>query len=87
MLFSTEARLALQAALCDTNSAHNAFAQWQARVDLDHLPAGHYPLLPLISNNLESHGIDHPWSPRLRGIHRKTWYANQLTLHLSLIHI
>ncbi len=83
MLFSTEARLALQAALCDTSSAHNAFAQWQARVDLDHLPAGHYPLLPLISNNLESHGIDHPWSPRLRGIHRKTWYANQLTLHAA----
>lgn len=80
MNLSSEARLALTAANNSGPEAVDAFRQWQALVDLDHLPGGHYPLLPLICRTLDQNGIDHPWRPRLRGIYRKVWYANRLTL-------
>ncbi len=80
MNLSPEARLALAAANNSGPEAVDAFRQWQALVDLDHLPIGHYLLLPLIYRTLDQNGLDHPWLPRLRGIYRKVWYSNQLTL-------
>lgn len=80
MNLSAEARYALAAAGSSEAGAVDAFQQWQARVDLDRLPAGHYPLLPLIYRTLHLNGVEHPWLPRLAGIYRKVWYANQLLL-------
>lgn len=80
MNLSAEAKYALVAASGSGPGAVDAFQQWQARVDLDVLPAGHYPLLPLIYRTLQRSGIEHPWIPRLAGIYRKVWYANQLLL-------
>lgn len=80
MNLSPEARYALVAANNSGPEAVVAFRRWQALVDLDLLPGSHYPLLPLIYRTLDQNGIDHPWLPRLRGIYRKMWYANQLTL-------
>ena len=81
MSYSPLSRLALRTAVGGDRFDASVFAQWQASVDLDHLPPGQYALLPLIYSNLARHGIDdHPWLSRLRGIYRKMWYANQLTL-------
>ena len=80
MTYSPEARLALRAAVTDGDFDAAVFEQWQASVDLEQLPSGQYPLLPLIYSNLERHAIDHPWRPRLQGFYRKMWYANQLML-------
>jgi hypothetical protein len=80
MTYSPEATLALRVAVAGDHFDAAAFEHWQASVDLDHLPPGHYALLPLIYSSLERHAIDHPWRPRLQGIYRKMWYANQLAL-------
>ncbi len=80
MSYSTVSRLALLTAAGDERCAA-AVDRWLASVDLDHLPPGQYALLPLIYSNLSRRGIDdHPWTPRLHGIYRKMWYANQLAL-------
>lgn len=80
MNLSAEAKYALAAATGSGPGAVDAFREWQARVNLDELPAGHYPLLPLIYRTLQRSEIEHPWLPRLAGIYRKVWYANQLLL-------
>lgn len=80
MTYSPEARLALRVAVAGDHFDAAVFERWQASVDLDHLPPGHYALLPLIYSALERHAIDHAWLPRLRGFHHKMWYANQLAL-------
>jgi hypothetical protein len=72
-----EAKLALRAAV---GGEISDFTRWQAAVDLDHLPPGHYLLLPLIYHHLARHDLEHPWLPRIRGVYRKLWYANQLDL-------
>ena len=56
----------------------DAFDHWQAGVDLDELPPGHFLLLPLIYHNLEAHDSAHPWLPRIRGVHNKIWYASRM---------
>jgi hypothetical protein len=64
MSYSPLSRLALRTAVGGDRFDASVFAQWQASVDLDHLPPGQYALLPLIYSNLARHGIDdHPWLP------------------------
>lgn len=71
----------LRAALLPPSpEAATAFHAWQSTVDLDNLPSTHYVILPLLARNLERMEIDHPWLPKLKGIYRRAWYANQLAL-------
>lgn len=70
----------LCAALLTGAEAQEAFQIWQSTVDLDRLPPDQFALLPLLYRNLERLGIDHPWLPRLKGVYRRAWYANQLAL-------
>ena len=82
LTFAQQSRLALSAAL--GTDRPDAFEQWQAGVDLDKLPPGHLLLLPLIYDNLEQSGREHPWLPRIRGVYRKMWYASQIALRSAL---
>jgi len=69
----------LQAALQNQSEALTAFAAWQGTVDIDDLPPGQFELLPLLYRNMQRAGLEeHPWLPRLKGIYRRAWYANQL---------
>ncbi len=71
----------LKAALHDHPNALKSFDAWQRNVNIDDLPPSQFELLPLLYRNLAQQGIEqHPWLPRLKGIYRRTWYANQLTL-------
>lgn len=57
-----------------------AFLRWQQENELDNVAAGDYQLLPLVYHKLAQAGVEHPWLSRLRGIYRRTWYANQMNL-------
>ena len=82
----TSSELLFCASLLKDQLSLDFFKRWQASVTLDHLPHGQFPLLALLHANLESQGIQHPWQSRLRGIYRRTWYANQLLLgELTLV--
>jgi len=79
-----QSRLVLLAALGAEQPDANAFDLWQASVDLEELPPGHFLLLPLIYANLDQSGRQHPWLPRMRGVYRKMWYASQVALRSAL---
>lgn len=63
----------------------DAAAAWQrvrGQIDLDDLwDAEVHRLLPLVHGNLRAAGVDDPDLPRLKGLHRRTWYENQVALH------
>ena len=70
---------------CDSASTSTAwlaaFEAWQAQVDLDRLPLGHFQFLPLLHQQLERGGVAHPWMGRLKGMYRRSWTLSQLTAH------
>src|SRR4051794_32864599 len=75
-----EQELLLRAALGEGPSAVAAWQAWQARRDLDSVDPDESRLLPLVYQNLADQQADEPELARLRGVYRRTWYANQLTL-------
>jgi len=75
-----EQELLLRAALIQNQSAVSAWREWQTRSDFDALDWGSHRLMPLVYQNLKTLGVDDEWMGRLRGIHRRTWYKNNLLL-------
>lgn len=73
-----EQELLLKAALFRGQPSVDAFTEWERVVGFDHLDEGSYRMLPLLGNNLQAQGVDHPMIGRLRGIHRRAWYENQM---------
>lgn len=74
--------LLLDAALRQDEGALHAFSAWESRVDFDRLDGASVRLLPLLYHNLMALGASDRTRliGRLRGIHRQTWYKNQLLL-------
>lgn len=72
--------LLLRAALIQDQSAGSAWRKWQTRVDFDAMDWGSYRLLPLVYRNLKTLCVEDELMGRLRGIHRRTWYKNNLLL-------
>lgn len=56
---------------------------WLASTNIERLEAGQFQLLPMLYPQLEQTAVDHPWLPRLKGIYRRTWFANQLALRAA----
>lgn len=75
--------LLLKAALFNDDRAVAAWRVWKAQHDLvaDRIDGGAFRLLPLLYLNLKSLGVDDEYTQRLKGIHRKAWYENQVRLH------
>jgi hypothetical protein len=73
--------LLLRAALCDARIAAEAWRTWCKRASFDDMGEASMRLMPLISKNLATHGIEHELTGRLRGIHRYWWSRNQNLLH------
>lgn len=71
----------LQAVLLPDSEGLAAFQQWRTSANLDALPAEQYPLLPLLHGRLTTWQVEDPWLGRIKGIYRRTWYANQLALN------
>jgi hypothetical protein len=70
--------LLLRAALLPGKACEEAFQRWMATADIDHLDEGSFRTLPLLFRNLRAQGIRHPFMTRLKGIHHRAWYKNQV---------
>lgn len=75
-----EQELLLHAALVENDTAVAAWREWQTRADFDALDWGSYRLMPLVYRNLKALQVEDELLGRLRGIHRRTWYENNLLL-------
>jgi hypothetical protein len=73
--------LLLQAALLQGKRSFESWAEWESSAGVDHLDEGSYRMLPLLYWNLHAQGIDHPLMNRLKGVHRRAWYENQILFH------
>lgn len=73
--------LLLAAATAPAGRAGPALEAWWRRIDLDLLDDASFRLLPQLHVNLAEQDIAAP-SDRLRGIHRQSWYRNQLHLRV-----
>lgn len=73
----------LQAALFPDERGIAAWDAWKSQVDLvnDKLDGGSFRVLPLVYSNLKALGVVDEHTARLKGIHRKAWYENQMHLH------
>lgn len=72
----------LRAALLAPAEAAGAWRALTDQVALDDLwDAEIHRLLPLVHANLRAAGIDDPDLPRLKGLHRRQWYENQMRIH------
>ncbi|MCS6910326.1 MAG: nucleotidyltransferase family protein, partial [Anaerolineales bacterium] len=79
---SPEHELLLKAGLLRDERALAAWRAWTARVRLpdDAVDSATYRLLPLVYHNLIALGLGDTSLALLRGIHRRTWYENQMRL-------
>jgi hypothetical protein len=75
-----EAELLLRAALFPDDRGRQAWETLRPRFDLDRVGGAPFHILPLLSRNLTRLGVDDPILGRLRGLHRISWYRNQLRL-------
>jgi hypothetical protein len=64
----------------DDEAARLAFAAWRKQGDIERLDHGSYRLLPLLWKRIESFSTDDPARDLIKGVYRRTWYANQLVL-------
>lgn len=73
----------LRAALLPGPAAIAAWDEWKSRNDFigSHHDLGSFRLLPLVYKNLVALGADDPFMPRLKGIYRFSWCANQRLFH------
>ena len=75
-------RLLLRAAAMPDERGLEAWREVRPRLDIDTLHGDAVRLLPLVSRNLTALGVDDdPLLPRLKGLYRHAWYANQVLLH------
>ena len=75
---SSQQSLCLQATLGQGDAARSAWRAWRSKANFDQLEPDVFPLLPLLSANLQQLGVTDPWLELCKGIHRRTWYKNQL---------
>ncbi|MGZ4846701.1 MAG: nucleotidyltransferase domain-containing protein [Halobacteriota archaeon] len=78
---SRQQELLLKAALLQGNVAIDAWTQWKAQTDLDHIDYDSIRLLPVLYKNLSALGVDDPLLNRYKGLHKRAWYMNQVLLH------
>jgi len=74
-------RALLTAALSPDAAA--AAAAWRGATDLDALPEGQFLMLPALYANLARFGLAEEADPRIKGVYRRTWYANRRLVELA----
>jgi Uncharacterised nucleotidyltransferase len=80
-------KLLLRTSILDGDASAAAWEQLRPRLRVDTIDTPSTAILALLHRRLERLGIDDPLRPRLRGIYRRTWYVNQLSLdrHASAV--
>ncbi len=77
---SPEGLQVLRIALLEGEPVERGWRGLRPRFDLDRLDEGSTRLIPLLERNLRRHGLENPWSDRMRGVYRYWWAHNQLLL-------
>lgn len=77
---SERQKLLLRAAVAGGGESIRAWRRVRPALDLDVLETESSVLLPLVQRQLVAAGFEDELLPRLRGMHRRTWYVNQLRL-------
>jgi hypothetical protein len=75
---TAEQETLLRAATGEAATAVAAWQAWSSTVDVERLDEGSFRLLPLLYRNIARLGCASPLMPRLKGVHRQSWYKNQL---------
>jgi|GEM_PF-1816461 hypothetical protein len=80
--FTQEHILLMQAAIQDGPGSFESWQKWLALVDIEKEPLDSisYRLLPLVYHNLAGQHVEHSLMIRLKGIYRRSWLENQLSL-------
>ena len=68
--------LLLKAALLDHDEAKDSWNRWESRINITNIDNSSYRILPLVYWNLRSFEKDEHIAHILKGVMRKTWYAN-----------
>jgi len=72
----------LRVALCEPDVAAREWAALRPTLDIDDIWDSEVQrLLPLVQRNLQRAGVDDPDFPRMKGIHRRTWFENTRRVH------
>jgi hypothetical protein len=80
LLPTEQQRLLLRCAVGDAAHVARAWDAARRGMDFDRLDEGSHGLLPLVYRALVAAGVEDPLMPRLKGIYRKAWFANQLLI-------
>jgi len=75
-----EDRLVLKAALGPADSLAKSYQDWRSRVALENIGVAAFRLLPAVVHRTIDQGIWDPELPKLKGVIRQTWLANQLRI-------
>lgn len=84
--FTEEHILLMRAAIKNGPGASESWQKWLALVDIENEPLDSisYRLLPLVYHNLAGQHIKQSFMTRLKGIYRRSWLENQLSLQQVL---
>ena len=68
----------LKACLAQGDEALLSWRAWRDRVDIENVDIGTQRLLPLLYDNLRTHGVSDPILSRYKNVYRYVWLQNQL---------
>jgi len=72
-----EQELLLRASLMKGEEALKAWNEWKSGIDIFFIDYESQRLLPLLHENLYTHGVDEPLIQKYKGVRRLTWVKNQ----------
>jgi hypothetical protein len=70
--------LLFKASLLQGGEAIKAWETWVNQNDIENLDYGSQRLLPLLFKNISTQGVDDPVFSKIKGVHRHSWYKNQI---------
>jgi len=73
--------LLLKSALLKGSAAKDSWNVWKGSTNIKQLDASSQRLLPLVYYNLKKNGFEDSLTKKLKSVHRKTWYQNQIFIH------
>ena len=78
--FDSNHLLLLKTILANDTESIISWKEWCNRVNFDDIDHSSYQAIPAISARLVRLGVKDPLLPKIKGIHRRTWFANQFML-------
>lgn len=73
----------LRVLFADVGESGEEWRRMRSEFELEHLEPGSYDLMPLLYKRLAQVAPDDPVVEKLRGIYRRTWYANHLEVRAT----